>query len=116
MQKLAKTRKFGRKTDQRKAFIKALISALILKGKIKTTLARAKAIAPATEKLITRAKKGDMASKRLLIRFLSPKLTEKLIKEIAPSYKERNGGYTRIIKTGPRQEDGAKMAIIELVK
>jgi len=116
MRKLSKGRKFGRKSDQRKAFMKALISALVLNGKIKTTLARAKEIAPATEKIITRAKKGDMASTRLLNRFLSPALTEKLIKEIAPKYKERNGGYTRIIKMGPRNEDSARIAIIELVK
>lgn len=96
--------------------MKALISALLLHEKIKTTEAKAKEISGMTEKLITRAKKGDLFSRRLLLGFLSPKLAKKIIEEIAPRYKERMGGYTRVIKLGPRKSDGAKMAIIELVK
>jgi len=116
MKKKNKGRKFGRTKDQRKALLKSFVTALILKEKIKTTKAKAKEFSGPTEKLITRAKKGDLLSIRLLNSFLSEKIVKKLIAEIAPRYKERDGGYTRIIKLAPRQSDGAKMAIIELIK
>ena len=116
MRKRKKGRKLSRKRDQRKALLKGLASALILNEKIKCTEARAKEARVLTEKLISRAKKGDLTSRRLLAKFLSPKLVKKLVEEIAPRYKERPGGYTHIIKLGPRKPDGAKMAIIELVK
>lgn len=96
--------------------MKALASALVLQERIRTTEAKAKEVGPVVEKFITRAKKGDLASRRLLGRFFSPKLVKKLMEEIGPRYKERKGGCTRIIKLGPRRTDGAKMAIIELVK
>jgi len=102
--------------------LKAEISALLSKEKIKTTEAKAKEVRPLVEKFITRAKKptvytrGDLSSRRLLAKFFSPEIVTKLFKEIGPRYKERKGGYTRIIKLGPRKSDGAKMAIIELVK
>jgi len=115
MKKLKKGRKFSREKDQRKALLKSLARAFFLKGKMKTTLAKAKEISSFSEKLITRAKKGDLASRRTLLRYFSPDLTKKIINEIAPKYKERKGGYTRVIKTGPRLSDGAKMAVIELV-
>ena len=84
--------------------------------KIKTTEAKAKELRVIAEKMITRAKNIDLANRRLLARELTPKMTKKIIDEIAPRYKERQGGYTRIIKLGPRSSDGAHMAIIELVK
>jgi len=116
MRKLKKGRKFSRKRGQRKALIKNLSAQLFLKEKIKTTEAKAKTLRTFTEKHITRAKKGDLASRRYLLRFFSKNIVKKLIDEIAPRYKERPGGYTRIVKLGPRKSDGAKMAIIELVK
>ena len=116
MKHFKRERKFGRMRDQRKALLKSLLSAIILKEKIKTTEAKAKEASRLVEKFITKAKKGDLASKRLLAKFFSPIITKKLSNEIAPRYKERKGGYTRIIKLGQRKTDGAKMAIIELIK
>ena len=116
MRKLNRGRKFGRKTDQRKAFFKSLAQNLFLHSRIKTTEARAKEMRMFVERMITRAKIGDLNSRRLLAKTLSPEILKKLINEIAPLYKERKGGYTRIIKLGQRQTDGAEMAIIELVK
>ncbi len=116
MRKRKKGRKLSRKTDQRKALLKALVTAIILHEKIKTTLAKAKEAAQLSEKFITRAKKGGLASRRLLSGSLSYPIVKKLIDELAPRYKDRHGGYTRIMKLGRRQTDGAEMAIIELVK
>ncbi|MEK7519312.1 MAG: 50S ribosomal protein L17 [Patescibacteria group bacterium] len=122
MKKLKRGRKFSRKRDQRRALLKSLASSLFLREKIKTTEAKAKEISIFAQKFITKAKniviqkKDTLATKRFLFRFFSKEVVEKLIKEIAPRYKERAGGYTRIIKLGPRQSDGAKMAIIELIK
>ena len=109
-------RKLNRKKDQRKALLKSLAVALLIKGKIKTTEAKAREVSYFVEKLITRAKIDNFSSIRILSRFFSPKIVKKIIKEIAPKYKERKGGYTRIIKLGYRKLDGAKMVIIELVK
>lgn len=115
MQKRVKsTRKFNRGKDQRKAFFRLLCEALFKHGRIKTTLARAKAIRPIAEKLITRARKGDLASNRLIAQFLTRKTTSILVKDIAPQFANVNGGYTRIIKLEPRKSDSAKMAYIEL--
>lgn len=115
MQKRVKsTRKFNRGKDQRKAFYRLLCEALFKHGRIKTTLARAKAIRPIAEKLITRAKKADLASNRMLAQFLTRKTTAILVKDIAPQFANVNGGYTRIIKLEPRKSDSAKMAYIEL--
>ena len=90
--------------------------ALVLREKIKTTEAKAKEVSGLLEKFITKAKKADLASRRLLARSFCPKSVKKLTDEIAPRYKERKGGYTRIIKLGPRKSDGAKMVFIELIK
>ena len=109
-------RKLSRKSDQRKALLKALSTALILRERIKTTRAKAKETSPLVEKLITRAKKGDLAARRLLLSFLSPKIVKKLIDELAPRYKDRQGGYTRIIRLGARRSDGAEMVFLELIK
>ena len=116
MRKLKKSRKLSRKKDQRKALLKSLARALFLQEKIKTTEAKAKEVSAFAEKFITRAKKQNLASRRILAKYFSKNLVKKLVEEIAPRYKERKGGYTRIIKLGPRKSDGAKMAIIELVK
>ncbi len=116
MRKRKKGRKLSRKRDQRKALLRSLANSLFLKEKIKTTEAKAKEIRPFLEKIITRAKKNNLASRRLLLQKFSPKVVKKIIEEIASKYKERGGGYTRIIKIGPRKSDGAKMAIIELLK
>jgi large subunit ribosomal protein L17 len=116
MKKLKKGRKFSRKKDQRNALLKSLTRALFLEEKIRTTEARAKEISGFAEKFITRAKKQDLTSRRILAKYFSKNLVKKVVEEIAPRYKERKGGYTRIIKLGPRKSDGAKMAIIELLK
>jgi len=116
MRKRKKGRKFSRKRDRRRALLKSLVTALFLQEKIKTTEAKAKEISGFAEKFITKAKKGDLATRRFLARFFSKRITKKLIEEIDPRYKERKGGYTRIVKLGLRKSNGAKMAIIELVK
>lgn len=116
MRHLKKGRKFGQKAGTRKALLKSLVSALILKEKIKTTEAKAKETRGLVEKFITKAKKGDLSSRRFLIRYLPQKVVKKLMEEISPRHKERRGGYTRIIKLGLRKKDAAKMAIIEIIK
>lgn len=108
-------RKFGRVRKTRTALIRSLAYGLISKNKIETTEAKAKEIRPFVEKIVTEAKKGTVASKRIIGARLSPKAINKLFKEIAPKYKDRHGGYTRIIKTTIRKSDGAKMAVIELI-
>jgi len=115
MKKLKKGRKFGRKRNQRKALMNSLARGLFLHGKMKTTEAKAKEVSIFAEKCITRAKKGDLAANRILAGYFSKTLVKKLITEIGPKYKERKGGYTRIIKLAPRKSDGARMSIIELV-
>ena len=115
MRKRKKGRKLHRPRDQRKALLKSLAREIILKEKIKTTEAKAKEVRPFLEKMITRAKKGDLASIRYLARFFQKNIVRKLIRELGPRYKDRPGGYTRIIKLGPRKSDGTKMAVIELV-
>jgi large subunit ribosomal protein L17 len=116
MKKRAKRRKFNREKDQRRALLKSLASSLILKEKIETTEAKAKEISSYTEKLITVAKKGDLSARRSLACILKPNVVKKTMNEIAPRFKERKGGYTRVIKLGRRLSDGSKMAFIELLK
>jgi len=116
VRKLKKGRKLSRKRDQRKALKKSLARSLFLYGRIRTTEAKAKEIRIFSEKMITKAKKADLNSKRYLARYFSKDLVKKTIDEIAPKYKSRPGGYIRIIKLGPRKSDGAKMVIIELIK
>ena len=111
-----KGRKLHRKHDQRRALFKSLAQTLFLKEKIQTTEAKAKETQRISETFITLAKRKNLHSQRLLRKFLSSKTVKKLLEEIAPRYIERKGGYTRIIKLGPRKSDGAKMAIIELIK
>jgi len=116
MKKRKSGRKFHRTAGQRKALLKSLARALILKGRIETGEAKAKELSAFVEKQITKAKKGDLAVKRELLKIFSNTTVKKLIEEIAPLYKNRAGGYTRIIKKGPRASDGAKIVIIEFVK
>lgn len=116
MRKLNRGRKLSRKRDQRKALLKSLAREFFLREKIKTTEAKAKELAIIAGKIISRAKVDNLGARRILLKYFSPQIVQKLIKEIAPQYKDRKGGYTRIIKLGSRQLDGAKMVIIELVK
>lgn len=110
-------RKFGRDKNQRKALLSSLALNLIVRGKIKTTEPKAKELRPFMEKLITKAKKGDMATRRVIISKLSNRSKEvkKLFEVIAPKYSDKNGGYTRVLKLGARKSDGADMAVIEFV-
>lgn len=112
----SKNRKFGLKRDQRKALLKSLAANLILVEKIITTEAKAKELRPFVEKLITKSKKNSLSSIRCLSSYFPEKARKKIVEQIGPRYKERAGGYTRIIKLAPRKTDSAKMAIIELVK
>lgn len=116
MKKLISKRKFSRKRGQRKALLKSLSRELFLNEKIKTTEAKAKEMRKMVEKSITKAKKNSLAARRMLSKLFSEDIVKRIIDEIAPRYKDRNGGYTRIIKLGPRKSDGARMAIIELVE
>jgi len=109
-------RKFHREKDQRKALIKSLMREIFIRERIKTTQARAREIRRFVERAITKAKKGDLACRRYLLKFLSSQVAKKVVEEIAPTYKLRPGGYTRIINMEPRKSDSSKMAIIELVK
>lgn len=111
------TRKLGRTSDQRKAMLRAMVTFLYENGKIETTVTRAKEVRAMAEKYITVAKNDNLNSRRQVLGFVTKEdVVVKLFNEIAPSYKDRNGGYTRIVKTGPRRGDAAPMAIIELVK
>ncbi|MEK7080349.1 MAG: 50S ribosomal protein L17 [Patescibacteria group bacterium] len=116
MRKLNKGRMLSRPKNQRKALLRTLAVSLFLRERIKTTEAKAKELRQVAEKFITKAKKNDLFARRILTRNLTPAIVKKLVNDIAPRYQERHGGYTRIIKLGPRHSDGAKMAIIELVK
>ena len=105
-------RKLGKPTDQRMAMMRAMVTYLLENGQIKTTIARAKEVAPITEKMISLAKKNDLASYRQALAFITKEdVAKKLFQEIGPKYEARNGGYTRIARRG----DAAEMAIIELV-
>ena len=109
-------RKLGRTSDHRRAMLRALVTFLLENGKIETTVTRAKEVRSVAEKMITAAKQDDLHSKRQVYSFITKEtVAKKVFDEIAPRYSDRNGGYTRIIKTGPRRGDAAEMAIIELV-
>ena len=104
------TRKLGRPTAHRTAMLRAMVTFLLEKGRIETTVTRAKEVRSLTEKMIT------IANKRLVMSFVTKEsVAKKLFDEIAPKYADRNGGYCRIIKTGARRGDAAEMAIITLL-
>ena len=110
------TRKLGKTTDQRMAMLRQQVTDFLDNGKMETTVTRAKEIKPLAEKMITLGKKNTLVAKRQAIAFLKKEaVVYKLFTKIAPLYDERNGGYTRVLKIGPRRGDGAEMAIIELV-
>ena len=111
------TRKLGKTTDQRMAMLRQQVTDFLDNGRMETTITRCKEIKPMAEKMITLGKKGDLAAYRQALSFITKEdVANKLFKEIAPEYAERNGGYTRIIRTGVRRGDAAETAIIELVK
>ncbi len=110
------TRKLGRATSHRTAMLRGLVTFLLENGKIETTVTRAKEVRALTEKMITIAKDDSLHNKRLVMALVTKEdVTHKLFTEIAPKYADRNGGYTRITKLGPRRGDAAEMAIIELI-
>ena len=110
------TRKLGRATDARLAMLRAMVTYLLENGKIETTVMRAKEVRPLAEKMITLGKNNSLHSKRQALRFITKEdVVKKLFDEIAPKYADRNGGYCRVTKLGPRRGDCAEMAIIELV-
>ena len=110
------TRKLGRATANRLAMLRALVTFLLENGRIETTVTRAKEVRSLTEKFITRAKDNNLHNKRLAMSFITKEtVVKKLFDEIAPKYADRNGGYTRIVRIGPRRGDAAEMAVIELV-
>ena len=110
------TRKLGKTSTQRRAMLRQLVTDLLENGKIETTFCRAKEVQPVVEKMITLGKKAGLANYRKALSFITKEdVAHKLFNEIAPKYAERNGGYTRVTRTGPRRGDAAEMAIIELV-
>ena len=109
-------RKLGKTSDQRKAMLRAMVTYLLENGQIRTTVTRAKEVAPVAEKMISLAKTNDLASYRQALGYITKEdVAKKLFQEIGPKYESRSGGYTRIVRIGPRRGDAAEMAIIELV-
>ena len=109
-------RKLGRTTDQRMAMLRAMTTYLLENGQIKTTVSRAKEVAPMAEKMITLAKKNDLAAYRQALAFITKEdVAKKLFDQIGPKYATRDGGYTRIVRIGPRRGDAAEMAVVQLV-
>ena len=110
------TRKLGKTTAQRRAMLRQMVTDFLDNGKMETTVTRAKEIAPLAEKMITLGKKNTLASRRQALAFITREdVVTKVFAETAPEYTERNGGYTRITRIGPRRGDAAEMAVIELV-
>ena len=110
------TRKLGRTSDHRNAMLRAMVTYLFENGKIETTVTRAKEVRSMAEKMVTLGKKEDLHSKRQVFSYITKEtVAKKVIDEYGPKYADRNGGYTRITKLGPRRGDAAEMAILELV-
>ena len=110
------TRKLGRPTDQRRAMLRGLVTSFLEKGRIETTVTRAKETRSMAEKMITLGKENTLHSRRLALAYITKEdVVTKLFEEIAPKYAERNGGYTKVLKIGPRRGDAAPMALLELV-
>ena len=110
------TRKLGKNSAQRRAMLRQQVTDLLENGKIETTFYRAKEVQPVVEKMITLGKKGNLAAYRRAMAYVTKEdVVHKLFKEVAPKYADRNGGYTRVTRTGPRRGDAAEMAVIELV-
>lgn len=113
---MAILRKLGRPTDHRKAMLRNLVTSLLRHGRIETTVTRAKETQRMAEKMITLGKRGDLHARRQVLAYVYDEdVVTKIFEEIAPNYKDRNGGYTRVLRVGPRRGDGAEIAILELV-
>ena len=113
---MSRNRKLGKPSDQRMAMLRAMVTYLLENGQIKTTLPRAKEVAPLAEKMITLAKKNDLAAYRQALSFITKEdVAHKLFTEINQKYVSRDGGYTRVVRMGPRRGDAAEMAIVQLV-
>lgn len=113
---MAGSRKLGRTSDHRKAMLRAMVTFLLENGKIETTVTRAKEVRAMTEKMISLGKNNNLHSKRQAFAYITKEeVVKKLFDEISPKYADVNGGYTRIVKIGPRRGDAAEMAIIELI-
>jgi len=109
-------RKLGRPTAHRRAMLRGMVTHLLENGRMETTVTRAKEVRSIAEKIITTGKRSDLHSKRLVFSYVTKEaVSKKIFDEISPRYADRNGGYTRIIRTGARRGDAAEMAIIELV-
>ena len=110
------TRKLGRTSEHRNAMLRAMVTYLFENGKIETTVTRAKEVRSMAEKMVTLGKKEELHAKRQVYSYITKEtVAKKVIDEYGPKYADRNGGYTRIVKTGARRGDAAEMAIIELV-
>ena len=113
---MAGTRKLGRVSAHRSAMLRGMVTYLLEKGSIETTVTRAKEVRSMTEKMITLGKEDTLHNKRQALAYITKEdVVKKLFDEISPKYKDVNGGYCRIIKTGPRRGDAAEMCIIELI-
>jgi len=113
---MAKLRKLGRPTAHRKAMLRNQVTSLLRHGRIETTVTRAKETRRMAEKMITLGKRGDLHARRQVLAYVYDEdVVKKLFDEIAPKYADREGGYTRVLRVGPRKGDGAEIAIIELV-
>ena len=113
---MSKKRKLGRATAHRLAMLRALVTFLLENEKIETTVTRAKEVRSLAEKMITLAKVDTLHNRRMVMAFVTKKeVSRKLFEKISPKYQDKNGGYTRITKLGPRRGDAAEMAILELV-
>jgi len=115
MNKGKKVEKLQRSREQKEALLRSLSRDLVVQGSLRTTEKRAKVLQPYIERLITKARRGDLASRRYVAKYLDKEATTKLCDSIAQYYQERPGGYTRIIKVPQRESDKSKMALIELV-
>ena len=110
------TRKLGRTTEQRNAMLRGMVTLLLEKGAIETTLSRAKELRCVADKMITLGKKNTLASRREALAYITKEdVVKKLFDEIAPKYADRIGGYTQVYKLGPRRGDAAEMALVKLV-
>ena len=110
------TRKLGRATDSRNAMLRAMVTYLFENGKIETTVPRAKEVRAMAEKMVTLGKRDELQAQRQILSYITKEdVAKKVIDEYAPKYADRNGGYTRITRIGPRRGDAAEMAVIELV-
>lgn len=110
------TRKLGRTTDQRMAMLRGQVTYLLESGRIETTVTRAKEVKALTDKMITLGKTGTLAARRQALAFITKEdVVKKLFDVVAPAFADKNGGYTRVLRMGPRRGDGAEMAIVEVI-